>query len=55
MGYQSVLRAVDHLEGKPLPKERTTYTNLHVATKENLDTPAIRSLYARDLKPYLGE
>jgi ribose transport system substrate-binding protein len=55
MGYRSVLRAVDHLEGKPLPKERTLNTNLKVVTKENLEDPAIKPLYARDLRPLLGE
>jgi ribose transport system substrate-binding protein len=55
MGYRSVLRAVDHLEGKPLPKERTLNTNLQVLTKENLEDPTIKPLYARDLKPLLDE
>lgn len=55
MGYRSVLRAVDQLEGKPLPKERTLNTNLQVLTKENLEDPAMKLLYARDLKPLLGE
>jgi ribose transport system substrate-binding protein len=54
MGYRSVLRAVDYLEGKP-PKERTLNTNLQVLTKENMEDPAIKPLYARDLKPLLGE
>jgi ribose transport system substrate-binding protein len=54
MGYQSVMRAVDFLEGKPLPTERTKNTNLKVATKENLDDPAVKPLYARDLTLYLG-
>ena len=55
MGYQSVLRAIDFLEGQPLPKERIKNTNLQVVTKDNLDDQAIKALYARDLKPYLGE
>lgn len=54
MGYRSVLRAVDSLEGKP-PRERTLNTNLKVLTKENLEDPAVKPLYARDLKPLLGE
>jgi ribose transport system substrate-binding protein len=54
MGYRSVLRAVDFLEGKP-PKERILNTNLQVLTKENMEDPAIKPLYARDLKPLLGE
>jgi ribose transport system substrate-binding protein len=55
MGYQSVMRAVDFLEGKPLPKNKDKNTNLAVATPENLDDPNIKPLYARDLKPYLNE
>jgi ribose transport system substrate-binding protein len=55
MGYQSVLRAVDFLDGKPLPKDKTKNTNLQVLTKENMNDPAIKPLYDRDLKPYLGE
>jgi ribose transport system substrate-binding protein len=53
MGYQAVLRAVDHLEGKPLPEDRTRHTNLKVATKENMSDPAVKLLYGRDLTPYL--
>lgn len=55
MGYRSVLRALDHLEGKAVPANRTLNTNLQVLTKENLEDPAIKPLYARDLKPLLGE
>lgn len=55
MGYQAVLRAVDHLEGKPMPKDRTKYTNLKVATKENRNEPAVKQLYARDLAKYLAQ
>jgi ribose transport system substrate-binding protein len=55
MGYRSVLRAVDYLEGKPLPKERVLNTNLKVVTKENMNDPEIKPLYDRDLKPFLGE
>jgi ribose transport system substrate-binding protein len=54
MGYQSVMRAVEHLEGKPPPADRTRYTNLKVATKENMNDPAIKELYARDLNQYLN-
>jgi ribose transport system substrate-binding protein len=55
MGYRSVLRVVDHLEGKPMPKDRVFNTNLQVLTKENLEDPMMKPLYARDLKPLLGE
>jgi ABC-type sugar transport system substrate-binding protein len=53
MGYQSVMRVIDHLEGKPLPKERIQNTNLQVVTPENMNDPAIKGLYARDLSPFL--
>jgi ribose transport system substrate-binding protein len=55
MGYRSVLRAVDYLQGKPLPKEKVLNTNLKVVTKENMNDPEIKPLYDRDLKPFLGE
>jgi ribose transport system substrate-binding protein len=55
MGYQSVLRALDYLDGKPLPEHRTHYTNLQVLTQDNLSDPTMKALYARDLKPLLGE
>ena len=39
-----------------MPKERVQNTNLKVVTKENMEDPEIKPLYARDLKPilYLG-
>lgn len=55
MGYQAVLRAFDFLEGKAPPKDKVKNTNLQVVTKENMNEPSIKPLYARDLKPYLGE
>jgi ribose transport system substrate-binding protein len=48
MGYQAVLRAVDALEGR-MPAQLVRHTNLGVATRENLEQPAIRALYAPDL------
>jgi ribose transport system substrate-binding protein len=44
MGYRAVLRAVDALEGHP-PREPVLHTNLQLATRENMDTPAIRAMY----------
>jgi ribose transport system substrate-binding protein len=44
MGYRSVLRAVDALQGRP-PTEPVLHTNLQVATRANLDEPGIRVLY----------
>jgi ribose transport system substrate-binding protein len=55
MGYQSVIRALDYLNGKPAPADKIKNTNLQVVTKENMNDPAIKPLYARDLKPYLGD
>jgi ribose transport system substrate-binding protein len=52
MGYQAVMRAIDALEGK-MPTEPTRHTNLRVAIRENLDDPAVRGMYAPDLKSYL--
>jgi ribose transport system substrate-binding protein len=49
MGYQGVMRAVDFLEGKR-PAELVRHTSLRVATRENLDDPAVRALYAPDLQ-----
>lgn len=51
MGYQSVMRVIDHLEGKPAPKDRTRYTNLRIATKENMNDPAVKKLYSHGVKP----
>jgi ribose transport system substrate-binding protein len=53
MGEEGVKQALAYLEGKPLPKQRET--GLAVATKKNLDEPAIKAMYAPDLKKYLGE
>ncbi len=50
MGYLSVMRAVDALEGRlPAAAERTRHTRLEVATPENVNQPNIRALYAPDL------
>lgn len=52
MGYQGVMRAIDALEGK-MPAQPTLSTNLRLATPANVDDPAVRSMYAPDLKKYL--
>jgi ribose transport system substrate-binding protein len=44
MGYRSVLRAIDALEGRR-PREPIVHTNLQVATRANVDAPNIRALY----------
>jgi ribose transport system substrate-binding protein len=48
MGYQSVLRAIDALEGR-MPQQPVRHTNLGVATRANLEQADIRLLYAPDL------
>jgi ribose transport system substrate-binding protein len=55
MGYQAVMRALDHLEGMPLPSQRDKSTNLQVLTRENMKQSALKAMYAPDLKKYLGE
>ncbi len=55
MGYQSVVRALDYVQKKTVPVEKTKHTNLQVITKENMEQPAMKALYARDLKQYLNE
>jgi ribose transport system substrate-binding protein len=54
MGYEATLRAIDFLEGKK-PPEPVKYTRLQMVTKENMNEPDVKLLYARDLKAYLGE
>ncbi len=54
MGYHSVKRASDYLQGKPIPRDRNKSTDLNVATRENMNDPAIKALYSRDLGPYLN-
>jgi ribose transport system substrate-binding protein len=44
MGYRSVLRAVDALQGRP-PREPVLHTNLQLATRANMDSPNIRAMY----------
>jgi ribose transport system substrate-binding protein len=53
MGYRAVLRAIDALEGK-MPADPVHHTNLRVATPNNVDEPAVRAMYAPDLKSYLS-
>jgi ribose transport system substrate-binding protein len=55
MGYQSVMRCLDFLEGKGPPKHRTLNTNLKVVTRENMEDPEIKQLYDRDLSSLLDE
>jgi ribose transport system substrate-binding protein len=48
MGYEAVKTMVAHLKGQPV--EKRIDTGVHVATKENMDTPEIKALLEPDLK-----
>ena len=47
MGYMAVKSMVAHLKGQPI--EKWIDTGVHVATKDNMDTPAIKALLEPDL------
>ncbi len=47
MGYTAVKTMVAHLKGQPI--EKWVDTGVHVATKDNMDTPEIKSLLEPDL------
>jgi ribose transport system substrate-binding protein len=48
MGYLAVKTMVAHLKGQPV--EKWIDTGVHVATKDNMNTPEIKSLLEPDLK-----
>lgn len=48
MGYEAVKTMVSHLKGQPV--EKRIDTGVHVATKDNMDTPEIKALLEPDLK-----
>jgi ribose transport system substrate-binding protein len=48
MGYLAVKTMVSHLHGQPVDKRIDT--GAHVATRDNMDTPEIKSLLEPDLK-----
>lgn len=48
MGYLAVKTIVAHLKGQPV--EKWIDTGVHVATKENMDTPEMKPLVEPDLK-----
>ena len=50
MGYQSVTRALDYVTKKVVPQDKIKHTNLQVVTKENMEQPAIKALFGRDLR-----
>lgn len=47
MGYEAVKTMVAHLKGQPV--EKRIDTGVHVATKENMETPQIKALLEPDL------
>lgn len=53
MGYLSVVTMVRHLQGKPV--EKRIDTGVTVATRENMEEPAIRELLYPPIKQYLNE
>jgi ribose transport system substrate-binding protein len=48
MGYLAVKTMVSHIKGQPV--EKWIDTGVHVATKDNMDTPAMKPLVEPDLK-----
>jgi ribose transport system substrate-binding protein len=48
MGYEAVKTMITHLKGQPV--QRWIDTGVHVATKDNMDTPEIKALLEPDLK-----
>jgi ribose transport system substrate-binding protein len=53
MGYQGVMSAVQHLQGKPV--EKRINTGVALVTKENMDLPIINELLNPPLNQYLAE
>jgi ribose transport system substrate-binding protein len=51
MGYESVMAAINKLDGKPVEKNRPMPPRL--VTKANVDTPEIKAQLEPDLKKYL--
>ena len=55
MGCQSVKRIHDKLTGKPRTSDAVFYTGLAMLTKENMDQPNYKNLYARQEKVVSGK
>ena len=53
MGYLGVKTMVGHLRGQPV--ERRIDTGVHVASRANMDEPAVKDLLAPDLSQWLKE
>lgn len=52
IGYLGVMTAVKHLNGETVSPRIDT--GITMVTKDNIDDPAVRELYTRDLAKYLG-
>ncbi len=53
MGYLSVISLVRHLQGKPV--EKRIDTGVGVATRDNMEEPAVKELLNPPIKQYLNE
>ena len=53
MGYLGVKTMVDHLRGQPV--ERRIDTGVHVASRENMEDPAMKELLQPDLSRWLKQ
>jgi ribose transport system substrate-binding protein len=54
MGYHAVKRIHDVLTGKPRPKDLIYYSGLGLLTRQNMDDPKLKNLYARQEKVVSG-
>jgi len=55
MGYQSVNRIHDKLTGKPRTGDVVFYTGLAMLTKQNMEEPRLKNLYARQEQVVSGK
>ncbi|MBL8822942.1 MAG: substrate-binding domain-containing protein [Planctomycetia bacterium] len=55
MGYQSVKRIHDKLTGKPRTGDVVFYTGLAMLTKQNMEEPRLKNLYARQEQVVSGK
>ena len=52
MGYEAVKRAINAAEGREVNRG-TLHTNLRVATRENVDSDALRGMHTPELERFL--
>jgi ribose transport system substrate-binding protein len=55
MGYQAVMRIHDKIRQKPRKGEAVLYTNLAMLTKDNMEDPKLKQLYARQEEVVSGK